>query len=116
MKHEQHTWKSGDGLTFFGQNWQPESAPRAVVALVHGMGEHSSRYAHLADAVCQQGIALMAFDLRGHGSTEGNRGHSPSYNVLMDDIDLFLQQVKSPRGVEIPWRCGVLHWACCALF
>ena len=55
MKHTEFTFKTFDGLQLFGQIWQPEGQPRAVVCLVHGMGEHSGRYAHVADALTQAG-------------------------------------------------------------
>ncbi|MCB0101512.1 MAG: alpha/beta hydrolase, partial [Anaerolineales bacterium] len=51
MKHEELKWKSRDGLELFAQVWEPQVvSPRAVVCLVHGVGEHSSRYAHVAEA------------------------------------------------------------------
>jgi alpha-beta hydrolase superfamily lysophospholipase len=93
VKHTQLEWKSSDGITFFGQVWEPDTAPRAVVALVHGLGEHSGRYAHVASVLSQAGYALMAFDLRGHGRSTGQRGYAPSYERLMQDIDQFLAEV-----------------------
>ena len=53
---------------------------------MHGLGEHSGRYAHLAAFLNQAGYTLLAFDLRGHGKSEGQRGHTPSCEVLLDDI------------------------------
>jgi len=80
-------------LKLFTQTWEPEKKIKAVVCLVHGMGDHSSRYVPLADALTKAGYVLMAFDLRGHGHSEGQRGHSPSYDALMDDIQIFLNRV-----------------------
>ncbi|AEE49462.1 alpha/beta hydrolase [Haliscomenobacter hydrossis] len=68
--------------------------PRAVIALVHGMGEHCARYTHVADYFNQQGYALMAYDQRGHGESGGPRGHSPSFDALLDDLALFLRKVE----------------------
>lgn len=93
MAHTQFEWTSADGIRFYGQAWEPEAPMRAVVALVHGLGEHSGRYAHVAEALNGAGYALAAFDLRGHGKSTGPRGHIPSYDALMDDIAQFLQQV-----------------------
>lgn len=82
-----------DGLALSGRSWAP-SAPKAVVLLVHGLGEHSGRYDHVAEAFNEAGVALLAFDLRGHGLSEGKRGHAPNYNRLMSDIALGTEHAK----------------------
>lgn len=56
------------------------------------MGEHSGRYTHLAVALTQAGYALMSYDQRGHGKSLGQRGHTPSYETLLDDIDRFRKE------------------------
>ena len=91
MKHNDFTFKTFDELQLFGQSWQPEGQPRAVVCLVHGMGEHSGRYAQVADALTQAGYVLFTFDIRGHGKSSGPRGHTPSYEALMKDISSLLE-------------------------
>ena len=86
MKHFEFDWKTKDDLTLFGQGWEPEIKSQAVVCLVHGLGEHSGRYAHLGEVLTASGYALLAFDLRGHGKSQGRRGHSPSIEAFIDDI------------------------------
>jgi acylglycerol lipase len=87
MVYEEFGWRTADGLQIYGRNWRPDTGPvKAVVCLVHGLGEHSGRYEYLADSLCRAGYAMMAFDLRGHGRSEGKRGHAVSYEALMDDI------------------------------
>lgn len=105
VKHTQLAWTSPDGINFYGQVWEPEAAPRAVVALVHGLGEHSGRYAHVAEALNGAGHALMAFDLRGHGKSTGPRGHTPSLETWMDDVDRFLREVEG----RFPGRPSFLY-------
>ncbi len=75
-----------DGLQLYGQGWEPEGETRAAICLVHGHGEHIGRYDHLAAALTAEGFAVLGFDLRGHGRSQGPRGHTPSYEHLMDDI------------------------------
>ena len=82
MKHTELGWKALDGLNIYAQTWEPDSSPTAVVCLVHGLGEHSGRYAHVAERLNQGGYAVIASDLRGHGKTEGKRGHSPPLMLL----------------------------------
>ncbi len=91
MKHTEFKLKTFDGLSLFGQNWQPENHPKAVICLVHGMGEHSERYVHVADRLTKAGYAVFAFDLRGHGKSSGPCGHTPSYEALMQDISSLLE-------------------------
>ncbi len=104
MKQTQFEWTL-DGITFYGQDWEPDGSPRAVVALVHGLGEHSGRYAHVAEVLNQAGYVLMAFDLRGHGKSTGPRGHTPSLEALLDDVARFLQEVEQ----RFPGRPVVLY-------
>ena len=50
-------WKNAEDLTLFGANW-PVQNPRAVLALVHGQGEHIGRFKHVAEWYNRQGIAV----------------------------------------------------------
>ena len=86
-------WKSRDGLEMAALGWAPE-IPKAVVVLVHGHGEHINRYQHVAEAFVKAGYAMQAFDLRGHGKSAGQRGHTPSYENLMDDIADFIDDAQ----------------------
>jgi len=92
MQHFEFEWQTEDGLRLYAQGWQPETESKGVVCLVHGLGEHSGRYAHLAAFLNQAGYALLAFDLRGHGKSEGQRGHTPSYQALLEDISHLLEE------------------------
>ena len=92
MKHLEFGWQMEDGLRLYAQGWQPATEPKGVVCLVHGLGEHSGRYAHLAAFLNQAGYVLLTFDLRGHGKSEGQRGHTPSYEALLDDISQLLEE------------------------
>lgn len=92
MSHIEFTTSSPDNIPFYFQGWQTETPAKAVVCLVHGLGEHSGRYAHVAEALNAAGYTLFGFDLRGHGKSGGARGHTPTYDVLMDDIGRLLDE------------------------
>lgn len=95
MRHQELSWKSHDDIDIFAQTWEPTVvSPRAVVCLVHGLGEHSSRYAHVPEAFGKEGYILFASDLRGHGRSGGVRGHISSIDDFMKDIDLLLAQAR----------------------
>jgi alpha-beta hydrolase superfamily lysophospholipase len=101
MKAFESHWQNQEGIAFHLRGWAPETGTKAVVALVHGFGEHTGRYANVAQALTRAGYALIGFDLRGHGQSGGPRGHAPSYEVLMDDIAAFLRQIR-PRYPRLP--------------
>jgi acylglycerol lipase len=90
-----------DGITFFIQGWEPDTAPKAFIALVHGLGEHTGRYAHVGRVMAEAGYAMAGFDLRGHGKSGGARGHFPSLNAVMQDIKEFLDFL-AQRYPELP--------------
>ena len=92
MNHIEFTRQSPDKLQLYFQGWEPETSPRAVVCLVHGLGEHTGRYAHVAAALNDAGYAVLGCDLRGHGKSGGPRGHTPSYDTLMDDTGCLLDE------------------------
>ena len=95
MKIWQSSWLDAKGTKFHAQAWEPDEKPRAAVALVHGLGEHVARYAPMGDAFAKAGFALIGFDLRGHGRSGGSRGHTPSYEALMDDVGALLDRTAS---------------------
>jgi len=96
MHHFETTWKSNDGIDIFAQGWEPESGgTKAVVCLVHGLGEHTSRYEHVAEAFTNNGYVLFGADMRGHGRSGGQRGYIPSIEAVMSDIDMLLEQAGS---------------------
>ncbi|MCP4656983.1 MAG: alpha/beta hydrolase [bacterium] len=68
MHHREFGWKTADGLRIFAQEWhppicpppgEPEEDPGKLVCLVHGMGEHSGRYAHVAAHLTRAGYAML---------------------------------------------------------
>jgi len=64
---------AADGIRLAGQRWQPRTDPRATVVLVHGFGasSHDARVVALAEALVERGLAVVVFDSRGHGTSEG---------------------------------------------
>lgn len=77
----------------FYRSWTPSNANQ-VLCIIHGHGEHSGRYDHLARFLCEQNIAVFAMDLRGHGGSYGKRGHSPSYELLLSEIEELLKAAR----------------------
>ncbi|MCK6539856.1 MAG: lysophospholipase [Anaerolineales bacterium] len=96
------TTDMNDDVTFYMQGWEPQGKPKAIVCLVHGLGEHTGRYAHVGKALNDAGYALFGFDLRGHGKTGGPRGHFPSLDAVVQDIRQFVEfQKRNHPGLPI---------------
>ena len=92
VKHEEIHARSHDNLKLFIQRWTPDSAPvRAEVVLIHGYAEHSGRYREFAHALAEQGIQTLAVDLRGHGHSEGIRGHCDAFEHFLHDVEMTLE-------------------------
>lgn len=93
MKINESKLESKDGITFHTRTWEPEGKIKAVVALIHGHGEHIGRYENVASALTSAGYVLAGYDSRGHGKSTGPRGYIPDYDALMNDIGAFISRL-----------------------
>lgn len=94
MKHKEETLIGFDGRELFFQSWEPEGAPRAVIAIVHGGLEHSGRYQYLVDSLLEKNFALAGLDFRGHGRSKGKRGHVMDWTEIREDMSCYLTKVQ----------------------
>ena len=100
--HERGELTGVGGLRLFTQAWLPDGSPSAVVVLAHGAGEHSARYAHVAERFVREGFALHALDQRGHGRSEGHRGLIDRIANAVADLDqLVAQAAERHSGVPL---------------
>ncbi|GAB6167212.1 alpha/beta hydrolase [Thermostilla marina] len=82
-------------LQLFSRHWSPETPCKATVFGVHGICEHSGRYARLAEDLTRAGYALRMIDLRGHGKSEGPRAHVQRFDQYLDDVDAVLSELEA---------------------
>jgi alpha-beta hydrolase superfamily lysophospholipase len=99
--HTEGRFVATNGLSLFEQTWSPAGEPRAVLVLVHGLEDHSDRYAAFAEDAARAGIRVRAFDLRGHGDSEGDRVYVDSFEEYLADLGAFLQEVR-PEAPDTP--------------
>jgi len=100
MTHQEY-FLSIPGYEIYTQAWLVDQ-PKAIIAMVHGLGEHSGRYAHVAEMFNQQGYSAYAIDQLGHGKTPGKRGFVKSYEDIMQSLQVFVDDVKSKNpGKEV---------------
>jgi alpha-beta hydrolase superfamily lysophospholipase len=86
------TLRTRDGLALAAWHF-PSPSPRGRIVLVHGYAEHVGRYPHVIRALHEAGYDCHALDLRGHGHSEGVRGHVLRFQSYLDDLDLFLEEL-----------------------
>lgn len=79
-------WTAADGARLALRRAPAEGTPRAALVLVHGFGDHSGRYAHVARWLAERGIAVYALDQRGHGRSPGPRGHVARFAQYLSDV------------------------------
>ena len=79
-------------LCLYYRGWEA-AAPRAALLVVHGLAEHSGRYEEFGRRMAENGISVYALDLRGHGQSDGRRGHADRFELLLQDLDRFRREV-----------------------
>lgn len=90
------TFEAADGTTLFRRSWTPSDPPRSIVIVVHGLGEHSGRYDHVAEALTAEGHEVHALDHRGHGRSGGKRVHVRRFDEFVADLERFRTIVARP--------------------
>lgn len=90
-----------DGTALFVRDWpNKDKANQKGIILLHGLGEHSGRYIHIARFFQALGFTVRSFDQRGHGQSSGRRGDVPDTNENLRDIqfvvDEFSEQLSGP--------------------
>lgn len=86
-------FKGSDQNELFFQTWTPDSV-RGVFVITHGLAEHGDCYHPLAKILSDDGWQVFAWDLRGHGRSEGKRGFVVDIAKYIADFGLFLEIVK----------------------
>ncbi|HSM37333.1 MAG TPA: lysophospholipase [Longimicrobiales bacterium] len=77
-------------------------APRAALVVVHGLGDHAARYDDFAIRAAERGLSTWAFDLRGHGRSDGPRVHAESFEELVADVLAFRGLVRGAVSGDVP--------------
>jgi len=101
-----------DGLLLNFYHWVPEDAHSAIV-ISHGWSEHAGRYHELANWFTARGFEVHALDHRGHGKSEGKRGHVRRWTDYSRDLELLRSSIKQDKqyllGHSMGGMIGILH-------
>ena len=88
--------RASDGTQLRTQVWTPDGTARANFLLVHGLSEHLGRYAHIGAELEAAGYCVTGVELRGHGRSEGRRGHVKTWNDYVDDLRSAAASIDGP--------------------
>jgi acylglycerol lipase len=91
---QQNSFRTTDGLSIHTVSHLPAGTPRAGVLIVHGIGEHSARYAHVAAYLAARGYAVYSLDHRGHGHSDGLRAYFDSFDQPVNDLKQYFDQIR----------------------
>jgi alpha-beta hydrolase superfamily lysophospholipase len=89
------TLTTADGLSLHVQHWPAPGAARGTVLIVHGLGEHIGRYAHVARHLNGLGWNVVGHDHRGHGRSDGARGKLNAVDDLLHDLARVIDAVRA---------------------
>lgn len=82
---KEFSWNNPNGNKIYAVEW-PANQARAVIGLIHGVGEHCRRYDHMAAWFQQHNIAMVGYDRQGFGRSEGLKGHADKFSEYIDEI------------------------------
>ena len=94
---------SGDGFNLFWKAWIPDAKPKAVIHIIHGYAEHVDRYKNVVDELVPDSYLVIAKDHRGHGRSDGKRGHVKSFEQYIEDERTFYKEIIERDYNGIPY-------------
>ena len=87
VEYKEHKARSADNLGLVIHTWKGAAKPTHQLLIVHGYAEHAARYREYAHFLADNGVYVVAPDLRGHGLSEGQRGHVDDYAEYFLDVE-----------------------------
>ncbi|MCB1142441.1 MAG: lysophospholipase [Leptospiraceae bacterium] len=100
FEHKESNFNSStDHAKIYYQSWTKPN-PETAIVIQHGFGEHSGRYGHLLDAIQDQNVSVYGIDSRGHGRSEGKRGHVDQFQHYVDDLAELIHIAKEDSKLD----------------
>ena len=99
------SFTSQDGLKIF-YRYYPSSNEKARIVIAHGLAEHSGRYGNVVERLFPKDISIWALDHRGHGQSDGGRGHISSFDEYLSDLKSMIEIAKT--GISQNTKCFLL--------
>ncbi|MES2760483.1 MAG: lysophospholipase [Pseudomonadota bacterium] len=103
---QSHQISAADGTMLFVTDYLlPASQARGSVVVMHGLGEHSGRYRHVAGFLNECGFSVRCYDQRGHGRSQGKRGDVINGNPMLQDAEIVIEDFAA-RFADPPFLFG----------
>lgn len=99
IDREQQTLTSQDGTRLNAVVWAPERHLERTLIITHGLAEHMGRYGHVAEAFVEAGWRVIGLELRGHGDSDGKRGHVDAWSQYVEDLQAAITFADGPVWV-----------------
>src|ERR1051325_7178883 len=109
MERVERTFASWDGAELFFRAWIPNDGTNKALLLFHRGHEHSGRWQETVDSLGFDGVAIFAWDARGHGRSPGERGAAKSLQDVVKDVDAFARHVSDNFGIPIENMIVLAH-------
>ena len=94
-----HTFTAADGASIRYKSWIPEGGASRALVLLHRGHEHADRWDSVVPGLAMPGTAIFAWDARGHGESEGKRGHAPCFMQYVRDLAKFFAHIAATHGI-----------------
>ncbi|MBN1933924.1 MAG: lysophospholipase [Anaerolineae bacterium] len=94
MTHQEGFFQGVRNHNIYHQCWLPVGDPRALLLIVHGLGEHSGRYMNVVNHFVPRNYAVYTLDLLGHGKSDGERMVVDRFSDYTDPLTAYLDMVR----------------------
>ena len=101
MKSTEHSLTTWDGARLFYRAWRPARDSGKALLLFHRGHEHSGRWQGTVDALGLRDQSVFAWDARGHGRSDGDRGAAKSFSDVVKDTDVFVRHISGQFGIPL---------------
>jgi alpha-beta hydrolase superfamily lysophospholipase/SAM-dependent methyltransferase len=101
MQPAEETFTSWDGAELFYRAWIPAEVKKKALLLFHRGHEHSGRWSEFVETLGLPGVAIFAWDARGHGRSPGERGSAENFGTMVKDVDAFARHVVDHHGFAL---------------
>jgi len=95
------TFAGSDGVKIFYRHF-PAETEKARLVIAHGLGEHSGRYGNVIERLLPKGFSVWLPDHRGHGQSEGKRGHVLNFMQYLTDLKSMLELAREGMTGDCP--------------
>ena len=101
VESNEYSMTLDDGLRLFYRAWIPAEPTRKAMIIFHRGHEHSGRLEDVVRSLGLTGIAVFAWDARGHGRSGGPRGYAPTFGRITRDADEFIRYITETHGFKL---------------